>query len=396
MTAIGMGDHRRSVLIISNGHGEDAVGMTLAEALGPYASLTGYPLVGLGRAYRGTPLLDPRRALPSGGFALRGSWRGLWADLRDGALRAWQEQRETLRQQRGRHDLAIAIGDTYCLWMTASSGAPVVFIATAKSQRHDPYLWVERLLLRRLARAVFARDQVTADALAEAGVPARCVGNPLMDTITSGSETLPLRGNRPIITFLPGSRAGAYANVPLLLRLCEEVSRQVEVDFLCALAAGVDREKLDAAAWQTGWTVSGQILKSGSIEIALTTAFGDAVQAAEVVVGLAGTANEQAAGLGKPVVAFPGPSSQFTPRFLALQQRLLGEALVAASGWREAATAIVRLLHDPVERARRGEVGRARMGPPGAVSKIATEIIRLLNADSDHGNPGVSKPGAAS
>ncbi len=396
MMAVGMGDHRRSVLIISNGHGEDAVGMALAEALGPYASLTGYPLVGLGRAYRGTPLLDPRRALPSGGFALRGGWQGLWADLRDGALRSWQEQRKTLRQQRGRHDLAIAIGDTYCLWMTASSGAPVVFIATAKSQRHDPHLWVERLLIRRLARAVFARDQLTADALAEAGIPARYVGNPLMDTITSGGESFPRSGHRPIITLLPGSRADAYANVPLLLRLCEEVSRKVEVDFLCALAAGVDREKLDAAAWQIGWTASAQFLRSGSIEIALTTAFGDAVQAAAVVVGLAGTANEQAAGLGKPIVAFPGLNSQFTPRFLALQQRLLGEALVGALGWREAATVTVRLLRDPLERARRGEVGRARMGAPGALSKIATEIIGLLNAGSNPGNPGVSKQGAAS
>ncbi len=34
------------------------------------------------------------------------------------------------------------------------------------------------------------------------------------------------------------------------------------------------------------------------------------------MIGLSGTANEQAAGLGKPVVTFVGPGSQFTPYLL--------------------------------------------------------------------------------
>jgi len=74
-------DHRPSVLIVSNGYGEDAVGHALAhEFLARRDAVTAYPLVGLGHAYREVPLLDPRRSLPSGGFGLRGSFAQVVAD----------------------------------------------------------------------------------------------------------------------------------------------------------------------------------------------------------------------------------------------------------------------------------------------------------------------------
>jgi hypothetical protein len=59
------------------------------------------------------------------------------------------------------------------------------------------------------------------------------------------------------------------------------------------------------------------------------------------------------------------------------QQRLLGDALVATRDWREAAAAVVRLLRDPAERARRGAIGRDRMGPPGGAQRIANALIGL-------------------
>src|SRR3989442_8276815 len=116
-----------SVLIVSNGHGEDAVGMALAERLQPQTTVTAFPLTGEGSAYHGVTLLEPRLALPSGGFGLRGGWRALWDDLRSGALRGWRAQRATLRGQQRRHDVIVAIGDVYGLWMAATAGRPVVF-----------------------------------------------------------------------------------------------------------------------------------------------------------------------------------------------------------------------------------------------------------------------------
>src|SRR3989441_687953 len=380
-----------SVLIVSNGHGEDAVGMALARRLRPSATITAFPLAGTGAAYTDVILLEPRRALPSGGFGLRGSWRALWGDLRSGALGHWLAQRAMLRRQRGRYRLVVAIGDVYCLRMAAIAGAPIIFIAIAKSEHNETHRALERWLIRRHARIIFARDQVTAEALHHAGLPARYVGNPLMDTIALTGGRPPLDGTRPTVTILPGSRADAYANLDPLLQMCERIAGHVAPRFLCALAPGLDLKQVKAAAATIGWVLEGEVLHRDHVAVTLTRAFGDAVQAADVVVGLAGTANEQAAGLGKPVVTFPGPGTQATPQFVRLQKRLLGDALIVVEDGTDAAEAVVRLLGDPNERATRGNVGRQRMGEPGAVAKIAQAILELLRAPSSPtdvaGNP---------
>ncbi len=371
---------RPSVLIVSNGRGEDAVGMALAVQLTPHADVVAYPLVGRGDVYRDVRLLDPRMDLPSGGFALRAGWRRLVADLRQGALRHWRDQRQTLVRQARQHEVTIAVGDVYCLWMTAQARAPAIFVATAKSEYNEPHRALERVLIRRQARAVFVRDPLTAKVLAAQGIPARYVGNPLMDTIHYSGDTLPVVGGSATVTLLPGSRADASINMALLLKLALSVGRQADVRWLCVLAPTLEADQVHAAARAEGWVVDRQILRAGSTEVFLTGAFGEALREADVVVGLAGTANEQAAGLGKPVVAFPGSGVQFTKQFLALQGRLLGDAVVTMSGWEDASRAVVRLLRDPQERQRRGQIGRARMGSPGAIRTIAGEVRTLLEA----------------
>jgi uncharacterized protein (TIGR03492 family) len=88
--------------------------------------------------------------------------------------------------------------------------------------------------------------------------------------------------------------------------------------------------------------------------------------------GMAGTANEQAAGLGRVVITFPGHGPQACRARLRIQERLLGGAAIFVDGPAETVAAeIVRLLDDPEERARRAQAGRNRMGPPGASARIA-------------------------
>jgi hypothetical protein len=59
---------------------------------------------------------------------------------------------------------------------------------------------------------------------------------------------------------------------------------------------------------------------------------------------------------------------------------LLGDALVTASTWEEAARAVAALLRDPIERERRGRVGRERQGEPGASAAIARALLDRLSA----------------
>src|SRR5437667_496920 len=283
-----------SVLIVSNGHGEDAVGMALAAEIGSVAQLAAFPLAGAGAAYRGIPMLEPRRQLPSGGFGLRGSWRAIWADLRAGIVSLWLGQRARLRQLRGRHHLVVAIGDVYCLWMAARAGGPLVFIATAKSEYNEPHRWLERMLIRRHAAAVFTRDQATADALRRAGLPATYAGNPLMDTIGLTGTLATADATGPTVTILPGSRADAYTNLQTLLHLCAAVARRVQANFLCALASGIDADRAKADAEAAGSHAGGDLLRRPGGTVPPTRPLGDAVRAADVAVGPGGGAIEPA------------------------------------------------------------------------------------------------------
>jgi len=374
-----------SVLIVSNGHGEDAVGALLGRRLATSGlRVRAYPLVGTGDGYREAAgeisLLEPRRTFPSGGFSLRGSWRSLREDLGQGLISHWRAQRATLAGERARHVLAVAIGDTYCLWMASAALAPAVFVSTAKSVYHEPHTQLEHLLLRRAA-VIWTRDQPTAHALARAGLPARYAGNPLMDTIPRSARALPLPPEARTILLLPGSRPDALRNLLLLLKVALQVSAEEGGAFVAALPRMLPVVDVVRAAAARGWEVDGEFLRSGPTAVLLSREFGAALTAATVVVGLAGTANEQAAGLGKPVVAFPvDGAAQFTSRFLALQQRLLGHALVAALDWEDAARAVVHLLRDPEERRWRSVAGRERMGTGGAVAQIAENILTMARS----------------
>src|SRR5690606_8558906 len=84
-------------------------------------------------------------------------------------------------------------------------------------------------------------------------------------------------------------------------------------------------------------------------------------------------------GLGKPVVAFPGPGFQATLTFLRDQQRLLGEAVALTEPDPEAvAREVCQILTDPHRYRRMAEAGRAVMGQPGAAGRMARQILAAL------------------
>ncbi len=104
------------------------------------------------------------------------------------------------------------------------------------------------------------------------------------------------------------------------------------------------------------------------------------ISESEIVIGLAGTANEQAAGLGKPVVSFTGYGPQTTLRRMKDQARLLGSAVKFVSDFPNGVvTEISFLLSNPEERIRRGKAGSLRMGPPGGARNIANLLVKHFN-----------------
>lgn len=412
----------RQVIFISNGHGEDLIASrvalelrALSEANGVAVEISGAPLVGMGRPYEecGIETVGPKAVLPSGGFA-RSGLRHLVADLAAGLLGVTVRQVQAIRRhvaearKRSAQVLGVCVGDVWCLWIgTSGLGGKAVFMPTAKSDYIRPHCEAERAVIRRRARAVIARDELTACGLCAHGIDAVWLGNVMMDAVSGshGDLASDLGLARPLVGILPGSRAEAMGNMVHIVGVMERLG----LDGAVALADSIDPEELgrrvsegtggrwsfggpDAADQARG--VVGRLVFGGVSTgigdghevrpVVLTKGrFGGVLAAADIVVGLAGTANEQAAGLGKPVVTFPGDGPQFTPKFARAQKRLLGDAvrMVEPFDPDAVAAAVREILCHPETARSMGEAGMARMGGPGASRKIAEFLLRSLEGE---------------
>ncbi len=378
------------ILCLSNGHGEDHIACRLAlELRSRGCQLDALPIVGQGHAYAQAkiPIIGPVRTLPSGGFVYM-DWRQLWRDWQAGLGGLLVQQMQALRQWRRQHPggLIVATGDIVVQLLAAWSGLAYIYVGTAKTDYYlrdetgsygrrgwwqDPqpsvYLPWERALMRsRRCLAVFARDSLTAKNLERFGISVQDLGNPMLDGL---EPTLPLPGvspDRPVVLLLPGSRPPeAYRNWTRLLAVCEQLPPSVQI--VAALSPGLDEAQLP-----------------GERVIRFRDRFGSCLHRANVVLAMAGTATEQAVGLAKPVVTFPGEGPQFTPRFAEAQSRHLGSSLiyhsqvdpVALTYGRSAtiASTIQRLLNQPPDLNLNAQ---RRMGTPGAAARIANAIVAL-------------------
>jgi len=114
-------------------------------------------------------------------------------------------------------------------------------------------------------------------------------------------------------------------------------------------------------------------------------AFADILQQSSLVIGMTGTAVEQAVGLGKPVIAVPGNGPAFTYRFAAAQNRLLGDSVQVIGPQpatshiiKEAALAVDRTLQDNKYLASCIKNGLERMWRSGGSIKIANYVANYL------------------
>lgn len=381
-----------TILIISNGHGEDLLGALLARQLAAEAKdlpIAAYPVVGEGGAYRraGVEVVGVQKRMPTGGFILKGAGN-LWKDLKGGLIQLTRAQIRDLRPRREQVSAVIAMGDVYPLILGGRYiRRPLVFVPTAKSEHIRGHYGWEYALMRRYAGIIFPRDERTHRAIAARGLPSEYVGNLMMDALEMSGEDFGLASDRPVVTLLPGSRQDAYQNCVDLLQAVEEIGRRIPgVQFLLSLAPELDRNTLAAPVGELGWRFAGQdrpnvaTLTNGALEVhCVQGLFGDVLRCADIVIGLAGTGNEQAAGLGKPVVTFPGRGTQFTPRFAFDQKRLLGEAVsLVERDPHTVAAEVVGILGDRTRYEAMAAEGRARMGEPGAARRMAQSVIAFL------------------
>lgn len=401
------------ILFISNGHGEDLLASVVIQSLRTQCpvSVSAYPVVGLGNAYARADIevIGVQQTMPTGGFILKGPGN-LLKDLRAGLLSLTLRQIKDLRARRDDFDAVVAVGDIYALLLAGRYvRKPMVFVPTAKSQYISGHYKWEYALMKRYAQMVFPRDEPTHQAMQQHGVPSAYVGNLMMDALDVSGDTFGLSPDDTVITMLPGSREDAALNVCDLLDVAVELDAlRPGVRFLLSVAPQLDGLTIvkEAGGWHFVPVVPGQFAGDretsghndpgligrlvrddhgripergdhGRLEVLCVQGkFGDLLQSADVVVGLAGTGNEQAVGLGKPLVAFVGRGTQYTAKFASDQKLLLGDAMsLVERDPKIVAAEVVSILDDRDKYRLMAETGRQRMGPPGAARRMAQGII---------------------
>ena len=328
------------ILLLSNGHGEDLSGSLLGSALRALGhEVTALPLAGLGNPYAQAmiPLLGSSHEFSTGGIGYT-SLQGRLTELIQGQILYLLRRLLRLLRHAHRFDLIVVVGDVIpviAAWLTRR---PVATYLVAYSSHYEGQLrlpWpCKPMLSGKNFRAVFSRDQLTADDLSEQlARPVQFLGNPFMDPVLLPT---PSTANTPAqIGLLPGSRRPELeANLQLLLRMSAQLPDNMGISLELALVSSLDDTGLNRCAKGVGWQLrDGRLERHGCPAVRVRRgAFQAVLQQSDLVISMAGTAAEQAVGLAKPVLQLPGQGPQFTASFAEAQRRLLGPTVFCAPG----------------------------------------------------------------
>jgi uncharacterized protein (TIGR03492 family) len=385
----------KPLLFVSNGHGEAAIADAIAAAVrtsDPSMRCDHLALVGRARS-RSMSDVGPQRVLPSGGLIAMVNLPNIARDIGAGLIGLVLEQRAFLRRARGNYGAVVAVGDTYAYAMARTSQLPIVFVGTAKSVSVAPYGPLEERFLRGAA-ACFVRDEPTAERLRSHGVRADAA-NAIVDLFASAPDTDArdaFEGFAPALVLLPGSRESAYGDARRLIDIVGRLqTNRPALGAVLSVAPGMDAPRFAAQVLDDGWGVTAG---SGSVAFvasrggrpvlrAWTGAIAPLLRHATLALGQAGTANEEAAAAGVPVVALERGAGTRSSWYRHRQRKLLGDALVVLpDDPGEAERGIAALLDDPRRREQMADAGKRRMGPPGGAQTIAARIVSVVGASS--------------
>ena len=394
---------KKRVLFISNGHGEDLNACEVLKALQhkhPDVEAIALPLVGDGNAYRraGVKIATPTKALPSGGFAYMNFWKQI-EDFQSGLIGLTWQQIKAARACGKTCDFVFATGDVLPAIFAWLTGLPyAMFLVSSSGFYENRYLppWLQAQMMRSpRCRQILTRDAYSAKLIKQRGYRnTSFVGYPIMDVLEPTGKDLDLLKNVPAIALLTGSRLPEAAeNLVLQLSLCEAIAQEFApnpVQFRAALVPSLMPQLSELAAI-AGWQYDeGKLYqeKLGISVLCFSDAFADILQQCDLAIGMAGTAVEQAVGLGKPVVQIIGNGPQFSYRFANAQERLLGLSVQTIGiGFatpeilREAAGCIKRTLGDRDYLARCQLNGLERVGAKGGSQGLANAIaLQIFNS----------------
>lgn len=391
----------KKILFISNGHGEDLNGSLIAKEIpliNPEIELAALPIVGEGNGYRkyNIKIIVSTQNMPSGGIFYLHIFNFI-KDLISGLIGLTIKQIIALKKYSKDADLIVAVGDIVPIFFAYLTKQKFMAFIVSTSSYYEgeiklPFLTKLMLKSPRCLK-IFTRDKFTADDLQKKGFSqAIFAGYPIMDVLKPNGKNLNLLTDNFMIALFPGSRLPeALANLELELQVCEQLILlgKFDLQFRVALVPSIKDSDLEIVAKNREWEYLGKgkfvkNINNKSVEVlTYKDAFADIISQCKLVLGMAGTAIEQAVGLGKPVVQIPGKGPQFTYRFAEAQMRLLGIGVRTINDHnseeimcQKAAFEIINILEDKIYQQKCIENGKIRVGEKGGSHQIASLILK--------------------
>ncbi len=413
------------ILVISNGHGEDTIAISIIKELITYSEVSqivALPLVGEGYAFKKSqiPIIGKVGCMPSGGFNQKIS--ELFRDVNKGLISLTYQQYQVVSQWGKKGGVILVVGDILPLFFAWLSNASFAFIGVAKSEYYVKdekgwlsstsiidrcfnsiyYPWERWFMKSNKCRGVFVRDTLTAINLNKLKISAHFLGNPMMDDFSDKITTYPDSYlEETTVLLLPGSRIPeTWCNWALILQSIQTILKifpKKSFLFLSAIAPNLNlipfQEELIKHNWKNQILDKSyinlkdsqalQFQKENATLVLTQSAYKECLQFSQLGIAMAGTATEQFVGLGKPVISFPGKGPQFTKQFAEGQTRLLGPSIILIEKPEDIGEALGKLLNDKRLVNNLSKNGENRMGKSGASKKIAKYLINKSFNDLD-------------
>lgn len=395
-----------NVLFVSNGEAEDAIALSLIRYwlyMREEDRVAALAIAGTGKTYiaNDIPLISPPMQMPSNGFAYQ-SWKLLYQDFEAGLFSHIQKQYKSLKKLSGQVDYVVGVGDIVPVIAAKILKKPNSFIGCAMSDYYinaqkpqvSSYSGLKRSLLKKMNTLVFPRDLFTTNNLIRLGIRAEYQGNPMLDCIEY-SKTLQLELNPElnVIALLPGSHDDARNNFRIIISLIEKMKISRPLIYLVAVADKEDIHKYGKDLSKSNWFIKKStprhtIWRNNKDELHLLNGyFGNVLMSSHVVIGTSGTGNEQAAGIGVPIISFPCGSIQYTKKFGETQKRLLGKSLNYIPDPSPSPDLMTKYIEKALTNTKYREevknIAVERFGDFGASERIINRIVQTITPQFD-------------
>ena len=340
------------ILILSNGHGEDLSGSLIAkQLLNSGFSVDALPIVGKGLHYKKEKIkvIGKTKEFVTGGIGYN-SFQGRLTEIFGGEIIYLLRRLYLTFKIRKKYDYFFVVGDIVPVFFAWICKKDFFTYLVAYSSHYEGNLklpWPSKFfLLSKKAKRIYTRDFLSANDLTlQLKKQAFFFGNPFMDKLFL--RDYEFKKSEFSIGLFPGSRFPEILdNFVLILEVLEALSdfpyfQNIEFNFAIvnALSFSRIREIFQKRKWLYLDTRNEKKIvkfKYKSLKVNLCwNIFDEILLKSRCCISMAGTAAEQAIGLGKPVIQIEGKGPQFTRSFAEAQRRLLGKYVFCATKYQD-------------------------------------------------------------